>query len=65
MEDALFADHAGGFGQRTYLDYIDRDSWVDHHLLNTFVCNPDAFTRSAYFTKDRNGKLRGRPGLGF
>ena len=61
MEDALVADQGTGFGQRTYLDYIDRDSWVDHHLLNTFVCNPDAFTRSAYFTKPRNAKLQAGP----
>jgi hypothetical protein len=61
MEDTLFADRDGGFAQRRYLDYIDRDSWVDHHLLNTFVCNPDAFLRSAYFTKDRDGKIQAGP----
>jgi hypothetical protein len=61
MEDALAADAGTGFAQRTYLDYIDRASWVDHHLLNTFVCNPDAFTRSAFFSKDRHGKLKAGP----
>lgn len=61
MEDALVSDQSLAFGQRTYLDYIDRDSWVDHHLINTFVCNPDAFIRSAYFNKDRNGKLKAGP----
>lgn len=61
MENALLADHASGWKQRTSLDYIDRASWVDHHLLNTFACNPDAFVRSAYFTKDRGGKLRAGP----
>jgi hypothetical protein len=61
MEDALVNDQRVAFGQRTYLDYIDRDSWIDHHLLNTFVCNPDAFVRSAYFTKDRDGKLQAGP----
>ena len=61
MEDALFADRATGWAQRTYLDYIDRSSWVDHHLLNTFAANPDAFERSANFTKDRGGKLRAGP----
>ena len=61
MEDALAADHATGFSQRTYLDYVDRDSWVDHHLLNTFVCNPDALSRSAYFTKPKDGKLQAGP----
>lgn len=61
MENALFADQAAGFAQRTYLDYIDRDSWVDHHILNTFACNPDAFVRSAYFTKDRNQRIKAGP----
>ncbi|MBL9203028.1 MAG: CotH kinase family protein [Opitutaceae bacterium] len=61
MEDALFADSAAGWAQRTYLDYIDRASWVDHHILNTFACNPDAFIKSAYFTKDRGGKLAAGP----
>ncbi len=61
MENALFRDRETGWSQRTYLDYIDRGAWIDHHLLNTFVCNPDAFVRSAYFTKDRNGKLAAGP----
>ncbi len=61
MENALVSDRGTGWSQRTYLDYIDRASWVDHHLLNTFVCNPDAFVRSAYFTKHRNGKLAAGP----
>jgi hypothetical protein len=61
MEDALHADSATGFAQRTYLDYIDRASWVDHHILNTFASNPDAFVKSAYFTKDRGGKLAAGP----
>lgn len=61
MEDALAADRATGFAQRTYLDYVDRESWVDHHLLNVLVCNPDALVRSAYFTKDRDGRLKAGP----
>jgi hypothetical protein len=61
MESALYAGREGGWSQRSYLDYIDRGSWVDHHLLNTFACNPDAFQKSAYFTKDRGGKLHAGP----
>ncbi len=61
MEDALVRDRDSGWGQRTYLDYIDRASWVDHHLLNTFVCNPDALVRSAYFNKPRGGRLAAGP----
>ena len=61
LEDALFADADKGFASRTYLDFIDRASWVDYHLLNTFVSNFDALDRSSYFTKDRGGKLVAGP----
>ncbi len=61
MENALHADRATGWAQRTYLDYIDRAAWVDHHLLNVFASNPDAFERSGYFTKRRGGKLTAGP----
>ncbi len=61
MEDALYRDRDAGWSQRTHLDYIDRASWVDHHLLNVFVSNPDSFVRSAYFHKPRGGKLIAGP----
>lgn len=61
MEDTLVADRDRGFATRTYLDYIDRPSWVDHHILNVFASNFDAFERSGYFSKDRGGKLVAGP----
>jgi hypothetical protein len=61
FEDALYADSAGGWRQRTYLDYIDRDSWVDHHILNTLSMSADAFIRSAYLMKDRRGRIVAGP----
>ena len=61
MENALHADRANGWAQRTYTDYLDRASWVDHHLLNVFASNPDALHRSAYFSKDRGGKMQAGP----
>lgn len=61
MENALFTDKATNWASRTYLDYIDRASWVDYHILNTFAANLDAFERSAYFTKDRGGKIVAGP----
>jgi len=61
MEDALFADRAGGWVTRRYLDYIDRPSWVDFHLLNLLVSNVDGLQSSVYFTKDRGGKLVAGP----
>jgi hypothetical protein len=61
MENALHADRASGWTQRTYLDYIDRPSWIDHHLLNVLTSNPDGLHRSAYFTKPRGGRLQAGP----
>jgi hypothetical protein len=61
MEDALHADLTTSFAERAYLEYIDRGSWVDHHILNVLTNNPDALFRSAYFTKPRNGRLQAGP----
>ncbi len=61
MEDALHRDAANGWRTRSHLNFLDRPSWVDHHLLNTFAANPDAFERSAYFYKPRGGKLVAGP----
>jgi hypothetical protein len=61
FEDALYADTAAGWKQRSYLDYIDRDAWIDYHILNTLSMNADALVRSAYMTKDRRGKLVAGP----
>jgi hypothetical protein len=61
FEDALNADAAGGWRQHTHLDYLDRDAWVDHHILNTLSMNADALVRSAYLMKDRRGRLVAGP----
>ncbi|MBS0664583.1 MAG: CotH kinase family protein [Verrucomicrobia bacterium] len=61
FENALQADAAVNWATRTYLDYLDRPSWIDHHLLNVLAKNIDAFRRSTYFTKDRGGKLVAGP----
>jgi hypothetical protein len=44
-----------------YTDLIDSAAFIDHHLLNMLGKNPDAFTLSAYYNKDRNGPLRAGP----
>lgn len=61
MEDTLVADEQTGFVSHNYLDFIDRPSWIDHHILNVFADNFDALERSAYFSKDRGGKLVAGP----
>ena len=61
FEDALYRDYAGGWQQRTHLDYIDRPAWIDHHIISVLAMNVDALQRSAYLTKDRNGRLAAGP----
>jgi hypothetical protein len=61
MESALQADQAAGYATRNYLTYIDRNSWVDYHLINVFTENVDAFAFSEYFNKDVNGPVRAGP----
>jgi hypothetical protein len=65
MENALHADRASEWKERTYLEFIDRASWVDHHILHVVVNNPDGLFRSSYFTKPRGGRLRAGPAWDF
>jgi hypothetical protein len=61
FDDALTANLDQGWRQRTYLDYIDRATWVDHHILNVLAMNVDAFFRSAYMSKDRGARMVAGP----
>ena len=61
MENAMVSDQASGYATHTYLNYLDRPSWVDYHLLNVFAENDDAFLYSEYFTKDVNGLIKAGP----
>ncbi|HEX2852908.1 MAG TPA: CotH kinase family protein [Opitutaceae bacterium] len=65
MENALHADRDSGWATRNHLKYLDRASWIDHHLLEVFVKNVDAFQRSEYLYKDRGGKLVSGPAWDF
>jgi hypothetical protein len=44
-----------------YSAYIDVDAWIDHHILNTLAKNVDALRFSAYFHKERGGRLAAGP----
>lgn len=44
-----------------YAAWIDVDAWVDHHILNVLSLSSDALRLSAYFFKDRNGKIEMGP----
>ena len=61
FENALFTDAEANFKTRDYAGYIYRASWVDFHLLQVLSKNPDGLVRSAYFHKDRGGKLKAGP----
>ena len=61
METALFTGRAEEWRNRSYLQYLDRSSWIDFHLLNVMVQNVDAFWRGAKFTKDRNQRIVAGP----
>jgi hypothetical protein len=44
-----------------YRAYVALDSWIDHHLINVLTFNVDALRLSAYFFKQREGKLHFGP----
>ncbi len=52
-----FYDALGDFDPDTgYAQYIDIDSWIDHHIIEVFTKNVDGLWRSEYMYKQR-----GRP----
>jgi len=61
MENAMVADQASGYATHAYASYLDVPSWVDYHLLQTFVKNDDGLLFSEYFTKDVNGLIKAGP----
>ncbi|HZZ58693.1 MAG TPA: CotH kinase family protein, partial [Opitutaceae bacterium] len=61
MENAMMGDAASNYATHNYLNFLDRASWVDYHLINIFVENVDAFQYSVYFTKDVNGLIEAGP----
>ena len=60
FEDALLADDFTT-DERTYADYIDVSSFVDHFILNELVRNVDGYRLSTYLVKDKNEKLEMGP----
>jgi hypothetical protein len=44
-----------------YSEFIDVDAWIDHHLINVLTKNVDALRFSAYFYKERGGRLTAGP----
>jgi len=44
-----------------YAQFIDVPSFVDYLIVNELTRNVDAYVRSAYYHKDRDGKLKAGP----
>ena len=44
-----------------YTQFIDVPSFVDYLIVNELTRNVDAYVRSAYYHKDRDGKLKAGP----
>ena len=44
-----------------YSEFIDVDAWIDHHIINTLAKNVDGLRISAYFHKERGGRLAAGP----
>ena len=47
--------------KRSYTDYINMESFVDHFILNELVRNVDGYRLSTYLYKDRGEKLKMGP----
>ena len=46
---------------RHYSEFIDVDAWIDHHIINALTKNVDGLRFSAYFHKERDGRLVAGP----
>ena len=44
-----------------YSEFIDVDAWIDHHIINALTKNVDGLRFSAYFHKERGGRLAAGP----
>ncbi|MEM7386724.1 MAG: CotH kinase family protein, partial [Verrucomicrobiota bacterium] len=44
-----------------YPAYINPEKWIDHQMLNVMTLNVDGLRLSAYFSKDREGKVSAGP----
>jgi hypothetical protein len=44
-----------------YSEFIDVDAWIDHNIINALAKNVDGLRFSAYFHKERGGRLAAGP----
>jgi hypothetical protein len=48
-----------------YSQFIDVDAWIDHNIINALTKNVDGLRFSAYFHKERGGRLAAGPAWDF
>jgi hypothetical protein len=58
---ASAADFRHPATRQHYSEFIDVDAWIDHHLINALTKNVDGLRFSAYFHKERGGRLAAGP----
>src|SRR5688572_682936 len=58
---ALAADFRNPSTGQHYSEFIDVDAWIDHHIINALTKNVDGLRISAYFHKERSGRLAAGP----
>ncbi len=61
FENTLYNEKSAGYPTRNYRSYIDTPSWIDYHIMNALAFNVDGLRLSAYFYKDRDGKIIAGP----
>jgi hypothetical protein len=61
LRAASAADGVDATTGQHYSTLVDVDAFIDHHILNVLIKNPDAFALSSYFHKERGGPLVAGP----
>ena len=58
---ASAADFRHPSTRQHYSEFIDVDAWIDHNIINALTKNVDGLRFSAYFHKERGGRLAAGP----
>ena len=61
VQAAVAVDFKHPTTRQHYSEFIDVDAWIDHHIINTLAKNVDGLRYSAYFHKERGGRLAAGP----
>jgi hypothetical protein len=61
VQAASAADFKNPSTGQHYSEFIDVDAWIDHNIINALTKNVDGLRFSAYFYKERGGRLAAGP----